>query len=196
MIYVTDEEISILMRWKRRSDMFILPRMAAEAILHVWQGADPAIAAKLTGRTLRTVHGWLADRRRRRLASVVTGYVGHLLELDENDPGRRGPVPTKSADLLLGEVREPLLDLHLCRAPGGLVSRRRPDAADPRRLGRRDRTVGPGRQCLDRRIDTLERLNTELAACQEATNQNQRQASWHFATSDARVKLRHLYPAT
>jgi hypothetical protein len=50
------------------------------------------------------------------------------------------------------------------------------------------------RQCLDRRIDDLGVLNTELAAWQQATNADQRQVNWHFTTADARVKLRHLYP--
>ena len=51
------------------------------------------------------------------------------------------------------------------------------------------------RQCLDRRIDDLNDLNTELAAWQNATNADQRPIRWHFTTSDARTRLRHLYPA-
>ena len=50
------------------------------------------------------------------------------------------------------------------------------------------------RQCLDRRIADLDVLNTELAAWQASTNADQRQVNWHFTTSDARTKLRHLYP--
>jgi hypothetical protein len=50
------------------------------------------------------------------------------------------------------------------------------------------------RQCLDRRIDDLDLLNNELAAWQQATNNDQRQVHWHFTTSDARTRLRHLYP--
>jgi len=50
------------------------------------------------------------------------------------------------------------------------------------------------RQCLDRRIDDLDILNTELTAWQTATNADQRQVQWHFTTSDARTRLRHLYP--
>lgn len=50
------------------------------------------------------------------------------------------------------------------------------------------------RQCLDRRIDDLEVLNTELAAWQGATNADRRQVHWQFTTTDARIKLRHLYP--
>ncbi len=50
------------------------------------------------------------------------------------------------------------------------------------------------RQCLDRRIDDLEVLNTELAAWQQATNADHRQVHWHFTTGDARIRLRHLYP--
>ena len=47
------------------------------------------------------------------------------------------------------------------------------------------------RQSLDRRIDDLDVLNTELAAWQTATNADQRQVNWHFTTSDARTRLRH-----
>jgi hypothetical protein len=50
------------------------------------------------------------------------------------------------------------------------------------------------RQCLDRRIDSLDTLNAELAAWQHATNADQRQVHWQFTTTDARIKLRHLYP--
>jgi hypothetical protein len=50
------------------------------------------------------------------------------------------------------------------------------------------------RQCLDRRIDDLDILNTELAAWQHATNTTGRQVDWQFTTDDARIKLRHLYP--
>ncbi len=50
------------------------------------------------------------------------------------------------------------------------------------------------RQCLDRRLDDLDLLNTELAAWQATTNADQRQVDWQFTTTDARTKLRHLYP--
>jgi DDE superfamily endonuclease len=49
-------------------------------------------------------------------------------------------------------------------------------------------------QCLDRRIDDLDILNTELTAWQRHTNAGQRQVAWQFTTADARIKLRHLYP--
>jgi hypothetical protein len=50
------------------------------------------------------------------------------------------------------------------------------------------------RQCLDRRINDLDVLNTELTAWQNRTNADERQVQWHFTTEDARIKLRHLYP--
>ncbi|MDT0321433.1 IS630 family transposase [Streptomyces millisiae] len=50
------------------------------------------------------------------------------------------------------------------------------------------------RQCLDRRIADLDILNAELAAWQQATNDAHRQVNWHFTASDARIRLRHLYP--
>lgn len=51
------------------------------------------------------------------------------------------------------------------------------------------------KQCLGRRIPDLQLLNTELTAWADATNADERQVDWRFTTSDARIKLRHLYPA-
>lgn len=50
------------------------------------------------------------------------------------------------------------------------------------------------RQCLNRRINDLDVLNTALTAWQNHTNADQRQVDWQFTTEDARIKLRHLYP--
>ena len=50
------------------------------------------------------------------------------------------------------------------------------------------------KQCLGRRINDLDVLNTELAAWADATNTDERQVDWRFTTADARIKLRHLYP--
>jgi len=37
-------------------------------------------------------------------------------------------------------------------------------------------------------------LNTELEAWTHTTNADERQVDWQFTTSNARIKLRHLYP--
>jgi hypothetical protein len=50
------------------------------------------------------------------------------------------------------------------------------------------------KQCLGRRISQLDVLNTELTAWTTATNADERQVNWQFTSSDARIKLRHLYP--
>lgn len=50
------------------------------------------------------------------------------------------------------------------------------------------------RQCLDRRIHTLEHLQKQLSAWEQQRNKNQRTVTWQFKTSDARVKLISLYP--
>jgi len=50
------------------------------------------------------------------------------------------------------------------------------------------------RQCLDRRIDNLDLLNSELAAWQADANADERKVIWQFTSNDARIKLRHLYP--
>jgi hypothetical protein len=47
------------------------------------------------------------------------------------------------------------------------------------------------KQCLGRRIADLAVLNAELTAWADATNAR---STWRFTPSDARIKLRHLYP--
>jgi hypothetical protein len=37
-------------------------------------------------------------------------------------------------------------------------------------------------------------LSTELEAWTHGTSADDRQANWQFTTSNARIKLRHLYP--
>jgi hypothetical protein len=49
-------------------------------------------------------------------------------------------------------------------------------------------------QCLNRRMDTLEKLSSELGAWQLARNSNQKIVDWQFTTEDARIKLHGLYP--
>jgi len=51
------------------------------------------------------------------------------------------------------------------------------------------------RQCLDRRIGSIEELRKEVAAWQGARNRGQSKIDWHFKTADARVKLKRLYPS-
>jgi len=51
------------------------------------------------------------------------------------------------------------------------------------------------RQCLaDRRIDSLELLQTETGAWSDAINTKQRGVDWQFTLDKARVKLKRLYP--
>ena len=50
-------------------------------------------------------------------------------------------------------------------------------------------------QCLDRRIESREDLEREVAAWEEERNERQVGVRWRFTTADARIKLRHLYPA-
>ncbi|WP_434683792.1 IS630 family transposase [Pseudanabaena minima] len=50
------------------------------------------------------------------------------------------------------------------------------------------------KQCLDRRIPSKDKLKEEIDAWQKSRNQNASKVIWRFSTSDARVKLKHLYP--
>lgn len=50
------------------------------------------------------------------------------------------------------------------------------------------------RQCLNRRIATQEMLVKEVKAWEIARNESQIRCDWRFTTSDARIKLKKLYP--
>jgi len=50
-------------------------------------------------------------------------------------------------------------------------------------------------QCLNRRIPEKAMLETEVAAWQAARNKDNAKADWQFTTTNARIKLKHLYPS-
>ena len=50
------------------------------------------------------------------------------------------------------------------------------------------------RQCLSRRIATIDKLKCELSAWEMELNQDTAKIQWHFQTRDAREKLISLYP--
>lgn len=50
------------------------------------------------------------------------------------------------------------------------------------------------RQCLSRRVETIELLRAELSAWENERNNNEASVNWQFTTKDARVKLASLYP--
>jgi len=50
-------------------------------------------------------------------------------------------------------------------------------------------------QCLDRRIPDKQTLIKEIAAWEKDRNANCATANWQFTTSDARIKLKSLYPS-
>lgn len=49
-------------------------------------------------------------------------------------------------------------------------------------------------QCLDRRIPDVKTLKREVASWEKARNQDAKGVDWQFASKDARVKLKRLYP--
>lgn len=51
------------------------------------------------------------------------------------------------------------------------------------------------RQCLDRRIATLEELEREVLACVKERNDHAIKMTWRFTTPDARIKLKRHYQA-
>lgn len=50
------------------------------------------------------------------------------------------------------------------------------------------------RQCLDRRIESIERLESECSCWNVKRNESQKGIDWQFTTGDARIKLKRLYP--
>jgi len=51
------------------------------------------------------------------------------------------------------------------------------------------------RQCLDRRIPETEMLIHEIAAWEQERNEHETTVNWQFKTTDARTKLKRLYPS-
>jgi hypothetical protein len=49
-------------------------------------------------------------------------------------------------------------------------------------------------QCLDRRIPTMAMMQSEVAAWERDRNNSTKKINWQFTTSDARIKLKRLYP--
>lgn len=50
-------------------------------------------------------------------------------------------------------------------------------------------------QCLDRRLPDQDTLKLEIAAWSEQRNQKSHSVNWRFTTTDARIKLKRLYPS-
>ena len=50
------------------------------------------------------------------------------------------------------------------------------------------------RQCLNRRIDSVDAMRTEVAAWQARRDRLEAKVDWQFTIDDARVKLKRLYP--
>lgn len=49
-------------------------------------------------------------------------------------------------------------------------------------------------QCLDRRIDNMEDMKMEVSTWEQDRNNSSKKINWQFTTSDARIKLKRLYP--
>lgn len=49
-------------------------------------------------------------------------------------------------------------------------------------------------QCLDRRIDSIDTLRSEVAAWQARRDQLNAKIDWQFTADNARIKLKRLYP--
>ena len=50
------------------------------------------------------------------------------------------------------------------------------------------------RQCLDRRIDTLDEMQAATHAWEKCRNNAQSHIDWQFTSDEARIKLKRLYP--
>ncbi len=50
------------------------------------------------------------------------------------------------------------------------------------------------RQCLSRRIASIDALRSELSAWEDERNNGKSKVNWQFTTKDARIKLVSLYP--
>jgi len=51
------------------------------------------------------------------------------------------------------------------------------------------------RQCLNRHIGDIKTMRYEVAAWERERNNKCAKVDWRFSADDARIKLKHLYPA-
>ena len=51
------------------------------------------------------------------------------------------------------------------------------------------------RQCLNKRIENIGKLNTKCRAWLKTRNRQANKVDWRFTTEDARIKLKKLYPS-
>ncbi len=51
------------------------------------------------------------------------------------------------------------------------------------------------RQCLNRRLENMDEVESEVKAWVEHRNKNAYVVNWQFTTEDARIKLKRLYPS-
>ena len=49
-------------------------------------------------------------------------------------------------------------------------------------------------QCLDRRVADMATMQAEVAAWEKGRNNSLKKIDWQFTTSEARIKLKRLYP--
>ena len=50
-------------------------------------------------------------------------------------------------------------------------------------------------QCLNRHIDNIQKIKTEVSAWQNNRNGKKNKIDWQFTTANARIKLKKLYPS-
>jgi len=50
-------------------------------------------------------------------------------------------------------------------------------------------------QCLNRRIDNIKKVRSEVQAWQKYRNELNATISWQFTAENARIKLKRLYPS-
>jgi transposase len=75
VVDVEPAEWDSLLRWKKRSDSFVLVRSKAESVMLASKGVGADVIAAMVDRTEKTVKIWLRDWGVRRLGSVVTGHA-------------------------------------------------------------------------------------------------------------------------
>mgnify|MGYP001582522023 FL=1 len=52
------------------------------------------------------------------------------------------------------------------------------------------------KQCLDRRIPDIQKLEREVLAWERERNKHRKTVRWEFTKNDARIKLEKFYPVT
>ncbi len=152
-----------------------------EGVAHLFMMSEPLL-------------GWRAVRgTERRTAKDFAAVVRWLAEEVDDRAEKVVPVPDDLNTHKVASLYEAFPPERARRIAERLESHYTPKHGSGLNMAESELSVRAG-QCLDQRIGSVDRLRREVEAWEVVRNERQVGVHWQFTTSDARIKLRKLYP--